>query len=189
MRIAGRSACTTSRGGLRRRHGWPAHAASLRCAPMSMWGRGSSCAPSRRSSTYARLVSENARAVMGLERNAIAPGATADANAVRGTSLGQVLATTTEDRVVIRAGALAERTSVARVDPTRSPAGRFRDPRRERSDEHRGPSDACHAPTVGHRLRDRLQAERRVRLRERRASTVPELAAAGAPTGPAAWRL
>jgi dihydroorotase-like cyclic amidohydrolase len=42
--------------------------------------------------TAYRLVSENARAVMGLERNAIAPGATADALAVRGTSLGQVLA-------------------------------------------------------------------------------------------------
>jgi len=79
-------------------------------------------------STAYRLVSENARAVMGLERNAIAPGATADALAVRGTSLGQVLATTTEDRVVIRAGELAERTSVERVQSTRSPAGRFHDP-------------------------------------------------------------
>jgi hypothetical protein len=39
-----------------------------------------------------------------------------------------VLATTTEDRVVIRAGELAERTSVERVQSTRSPAGRFHDP-------------------------------------------------------------
>jgi len=64
--------------------------------------------------TAYRLVSENARAVMGLEGNAIAPGAPADVLAVRGASLGQVLATTIEDRVVIRAGELAERTSIVR---------------------------------------------------------------------------
>jgi cytosine deaminase len=73
--------------------------------------------------TAYRLVSEDARAVMGLEANAVAPGATADLLAVRGGSLREVLATTTEDRLVIRAGDLAERTSVVGAHPTPSPTG------------------------------------------------------------------
>ena len=73
--------------------------------------------------TAYRLVSENARAVMGIGSGAagIAPGASADLLAVRGGSLQEVLATTTEDRLVIRAGSLAARTRVVREEePTTS---------------------------------------------------------------------
>jgi cytosine/creatinine deaminase len=70
--------------------------------------------------TAYRLVSENARAVMGLPANAIEPGGHADLLAVRGRTLQELMATTTEDRVVIRAGRAAERTRVVRepVNPT-----------------------------------------------------------------------
>ena len=73
--------------------------------------------------TAYRLVSENARAVMGIGSGGagIAPGASADLVAVRGGSLQEVLATTTEDRLVIRAGSLAARTRVVREEePTTS---------------------------------------------------------------------
>jgi len=73
--------------------------------------------------TAYRLVSENARAVMGIGSGGagIAPGASADLLAVRGGSLQEVLATTTEDRLVIRAGSLAARTRVVREEePTTS---------------------------------------------------------------------
>jgi cytosine/creatinine deaminase len=70
--------------------------------------------------TAYRLVSENARAVMGLPANAIEPGGHADLMAVRGRTLQELMATTTEDRVVIRAGHAVERTRVVRepVNPT-----------------------------------------------------------------------
>jgi cytosine/creatinine deaminase len=70
--------------------------------------------------TAYRLVSENARAAMGLAPNGLAPGGEADLLAVRGGSLQEVLATSTEDRVVIRAGRLTERTSVVRETATRN---------------------------------------------------------------------
>jgi cytosine/creatinine deaminase len=70
--------------------------------------------------TAYRLVSEDARAVMGLGSNGIAPGATADVLAVRGRSLQEVLSTSTEDRVVVRGGRPVERTSVVREAVTRN---------------------------------------------------------------------
>jgi cytosine/creatinine deaminase len=70
--------------------------------------------------TAYRLVSENARAVMGLPPNAVEPGGHADLLAVRGATLQELMATTTEDRVVIRAGHAVEQTRVVRepVKPT-----------------------------------------------------------------------
>ena len=62
--------------------------------------------------TAYRLVSEGARAAMGLSRDHD------DQLAVRGSSLQEVLATTTEDRVVLRAGAPLVRTRVVREDST-----------------------------------------------------------------------
>jgi cytosine deaminase len=56
--------------------------------------------------TAYRLVSEGARAVMGL------PPGDDDQLAVRGGSLQQAIATTTEDRLVFRGGQLLRRTSV-----------------------------------------------------------------------------
>ncbi|HSI81801.1 MAG TPA: amidohydrolase family protein [Solirubrobacterales bacterium] len=64
-----------------------------------------------------RLVSEGARAVIGLPQGAIAPGAPADLVAVAAASLQEALATTTEDRVVFRRGQVARRT---RLDRERS---------------------------------------------------------------------
>jgi cytosine deaminase len=66
--------------------------------------------------TAYRMVSEDARAVMGLEANTVIPGAAADLLAVRGGSLQEVLATATEDRLVIRDGRLVERTRVVREE-------------------------------------------------------------------------
>ena len=70
--------------------------------------------------TAYRLVSEDARAVMGLGSNGIAAGTSADVLAVRGRSLQEVLATSTEDRVVVRGGRPVERTSVVREAATRN---------------------------------------------------------------------
>jgi cytosine deaminase len=64
--------------------------------------------------TAYRLVSENARAMMGLPGAGVAPGAPADLVAVAAGSLQEALSTTTEDRVVFRAGRVVSRTSVVR---------------------------------------------------------------------------
>jgi cytosine deaminase len=64
--------------------------------------------------TAYRLVSENARRVMGLPGSGVAPGEAADLVAVAGGSLQEALSTTTEDRVVFRAGRVVRRTSVMR---------------------------------------------------------------------------
>jgi cytosine deaminase len=64
--------------------------------------------------TAYRLVSENARAVMGLPGAGVAPGAPADLVAVAAGSLQEALSTTTEDRIVFRAGGVVSRTSVVR---------------------------------------------------------------------------
>jgi cytosine/creatinine deaminase len=71
--------------------------------------------------TAYRLVSENARAVMGLPANAVEPGGHADLLAVRGRTLQEVLATTTEDRLVIRSGEPVERTRVVCEAATSAP--------------------------------------------------------------------
>jgi cytosine deaminase len=64
--------------------------------------------------TAYRLVSEAARAVMGLPRVRVEPGAPAELLAVRGRSLTHAIATVTEDRVVIRRGRIVARTRVER---------------------------------------------------------------------------
>jgi len=61
------------------------------------------------------LVSTGARKAMGLPALDIAPGSPADLIAVAGSSLYEVLATVTEDRVVIRGGKLVARTEVHRT--------------------------------------------------------------------------
>jgi cytosine deaminase len=62
--------------------------------------------------TAYRLVSENARAVMGLPGGRVAHGESGDLVAVAGGSLQEALSTTTEDRIVFRAGRVVRRTSV-----------------------------------------------------------------------------
>jgi cytosine/creatinine deaminase len=62
--------------------------------------------------TAYRLVSENARAVMGLAGGGVAPGGPGDLLAVAAGSLQEALSTTTEDRIVFRGGAVVRRTSV-----------------------------------------------------------------------------
>jgi cytosine deaminase len=69
------------------------------------------------------LVSTGARAAMGLPADAIAPGAPAELIAVAGGSLQEVLATTTEDRLVFRHGRLVERTRVVRERATTDQGG------------------------------------------------------------------
>jgi cytosine/creatinine deaminase len=66
--------------------------------------------------TAYRLVSENARAVMGLAHGGVAPGGPGDLVAVAGGSLQEALSTTTEDRIVFRAGRVVRRTSVVREE-------------------------------------------------------------------------
>ncbi len=61
------------------------------------------------------LVSTGARKAMGLPALEIVPGSPADLLAVAGSSLREVLATATEDRVVIRDGRLIARTEVHRT--------------------------------------------------------------------------
>ncbi|MGH2716333.1 MAG: amidohydrolase family protein [Thermoleophilaceae bacterium] len=73
--------------------------------------------------TAYRLVSEGARAAMGLPAQGVAPGADAELVAVAGGSLQEVLATTTEDRLVFRRGRLVERTRVVREPATSSDQG------------------------------------------------------------------
>jgi cytosine/creatinine deaminase len=62
--------------------------------------------------TSYRMVSENARAVMGLPGGWVAPGGLGDLVAVAGASLQEAVSTTTEDRIVFRAGRVVRRTSV-----------------------------------------------------------------------------
>jgi cytosine/creatinine deaminase len=64
--------------------------------------------------TAYRLVSENARAVMGLPGGGVAPGGPGDLVAVAEGSLQEALSTTTENRIVFRAGRVVRRTSVVR---------------------------------------------------------------------------
>jgi cytosine deaminase len=64
--------------------------------------------------TAYRLVSENARAVMGLPGGGVTPGGPGELVAVAGGSLQEALSTTTEDRIVFRAGRVVTRTSVVR---------------------------------------------------------------------------
>jgi cytosine/creatinine deaminase len=64
--------------------------------------------------TAYRLVSTGARAAMGLPPLDVAPGLPAELLAVAGSSLQQVLATATEDRLVFRRGQVVERTRVVR---------------------------------------------------------------------------
>ncbi|MCI0633095.1 MAG: amidohydrolase family protein, partial [Actinobacteria bacterium] len=59
------------------------------------------------------LVSVRAREVMGLPAAGIAPGAPADLVAVRGSSLREVVATASEDRIVWRRGRIVARTEIA----------------------------------------------------------------------------
>ena len=73
--------------------------------------------------TAYRLVSEGARAAMGLPAHGVAPGADAELVAVAGSCLQEVLATTTEDRIVFRRGRLLERTRVVREPATSSDQG------------------------------------------------------------------
>jgi cytosine deaminase len=66
--------------------------------------------------TAYRLVSEGARAAMGLPGGAVAVGELAELLAVAGGSLQEALASATEDRLVVRRGRLVERTRVVRDD-------------------------------------------------------------------------
>jgi cytosine deaminase len=67
--------------------------------------------------TAYRLVSDGAREAMGL------PAEDGDQLAVRGSSLQEALATTTEDRLVFRAGELVDRTRVVREPMTSTQEG------------------------------------------------------------------
>jgi hypothetical protein len=69
------------------------------------------------------MVSEKARAVMGLPDGAVAAGGRADLLAVAGASVQEALATSTEDRLVFRAGQLVERTRVLCERPTSADQG------------------------------------------------------------------
>jgi cytosine deaminase len=64
--------------------------------------------------TAYRLVSEGARAVMGLPPVRIAPGSPAELLAVAGGSLREVCATASEDRIVLRGERVVARTRVER---------------------------------------------------------------------------
>lgn len=63
------------------------------------------------------MVSAGARAVMGLERIRIEPGAPAELLAVRARSLREAIATVTEERIVLRAERVVARTRVQRELP------------------------------------------------------------------------
>jgi cytosine deaminase len=68
--------------------------------------------------TAYRLVSQGARAAMGLPAGGLRAGEPAELLAVAGGSLQEVLATATEDRLVFRRGRLVERTRVVRENIT-----------------------------------------------------------------------
>jgi cytosine/creatinine deaminase len=59
-----------------------------------------------------QLVSDGARAVMGLESPSYAPGAPADFVALRAASLREAIADQSSDRIVIRRGRVVARTTV-----------------------------------------------------------------------------
>jgi cytosine deaminase len=73
--------------------------------------------------TAYRLVSEGARAAMGLPAVGLSPGRPGDLLAVAAGSLQEALATTTEDRLVFRRGRLVERTHVSREPMTSNDPG------------------------------------------------------------------
>jgi cytosine/creatinine deaminase len=62
-----------------------------------------------------RLVSSNARMAMGLPQLDVVPGSPADLVAVAGSSLREVMATVTEDRIVMRHGRVIVRTELRRT--------------------------------------------------------------------------
>ena len=62
-----------------------------------------------------RLVSSRARMAMGLPQLDVVPGSPADLVAVAGSSLRDVMATVTEDRIVIRDGRVVVRTELRRT--------------------------------------------------------------------------
>jgi cytosine deaminase len=66
--------------------------------------------------TAYRLVSQGARAAMGLPAAGVRAGEPAELLAVAGGSLQEVLATATEDRLLFRRGRLVERTRVVREE-------------------------------------------------------------------------
>jgi cytosine deaminase len=74
--------------------------------------------------TAYRLVSEGARTAMALPAAGVTPGADGELLAVAGASLQEVLATTTEDRLVFRRGRLVERTRVVREPATTTPSAK-----------------------------------------------------------------
>ena len=65
--------------------------------------------------TAYRLVSDGGRSVMGLPSVRVEAGAPAELLAVRARSLGQAIATATEDRVVMRGERIIARTRVERA--------------------------------------------------------------------------
>jgi cytosine/creatinine deaminase len=67
--------------------------------------------------TAYRLVSQGARAVMGAPTGEIAAGEPAELLAVAGSSVQEVLATLTEDRIVLKGGRVVARTRVLRDEP------------------------------------------------------------------------
>jgi cytosine/creatinine deaminase len=72
--------------------------------------------------TAYRMVSANAREVMGLPAGGVAAGGPGDLVAVAGRSLQEALSTGTEDRVVFRAGRVVRRTSVVREPLQKNPS-------------------------------------------------------------------
>ncbi|MGH2987692.1 MAG: amidohydrolase family protein [Solirubrobacterales bacterium] len=70
-----------------------------------------------------RLVSEGARAAMGLDAAGVAPGRPAELLAVAAGSLREALATSTEDRIVFRRGRMVERTRTVREVEARTDEG------------------------------------------------------------------
>jgi cytosine/creatinine deaminase len=64
-----------------------------------------------------RMVSDHARAAMGLEPGRVRPGGLADLLAIRAGSLREALATATEDRLVLHRGRLVDRTRVVHEPP------------------------------------------------------------------------
>jgi len=75
--------------------------------------------------TAYRLVSQDARTVIGVPTGEVAAGDPAELLAVAGGSLEEVLATTTEERLVVKAGRIVSRTQVEREEPA---TGRVAEP-------------------------------------------------------------
>jgi cytosine deaminase len=70
-----------------------------------------------------RLVSDGARATMGLEAAGVAPGRPAELLAVAAGSLQEAIATNTDDRIVFRRGRIVERTRIVREGEGRTNEG------------------------------------------------------------------